>query len=540
MSINLNQSINPTKGFVEYVKDIKPYHTKILDVNIDYVYSDDINLTIRDSNRLTLSNSIPDVEILRNCGWGIEWDPIKTTADYPSVKVIKAYGDILINVVPTAGTTELVISYNPDGYVFQIGDPVTFSTTGTLPNLTVSTTISPGLVYYIMDVQPTTITISTSQTGLPLTFLNGGTGTLSIHPANIPYNCFDVEPEYTPSVTNPLNQSPEFTFIVSDITHHYMTFVNNYPIIDVQILNRIWAISGDQVSNYNILVDNIVYVRDNTGVGANVAYTVESVLFDGTNTLVTVVEPISIQAAANGTLGVSFNETSNPPWPIPKLSTATKYWPTPSWAIGTKVKVTSNNRLPYPLSSNTSYYYVPLQHLGIFALSRKRYPTSIFDLIDISSFGVGELKIQRTETFYPGASIKVDSSYQSRNDGMYYVQNTIDYGSFVRLVVTQKINRITPSNKQHDGIASIVSDGWDYPYLCPLIQADELYTEAFIHEHLWLSFDDSYTGLIGVNVVEEGNTVVVVSSPGYTILLTGYDTQLFGIGSLDENVDTLP
>ncbi len=528
MSTTNITSINPTEGFVSYTLDTKPYHTKILEVNVDYVYRDMVNVTIQDNIKWVMNFSTAYMELLRSCGWGIEWDPIRTTNDYPKIRILRAYGDVFINV--TIENDEVTIVYNNDEYQFTVGDPITFTTTEQFPKITQFTSISPGLVYYIVDIQDNVFKISYTLNGDPIVFLDGGSGTLSIKPANIPYNAFDVEHEL----------APEFEFVVSDTKQHRMSFVNNYDIIGIDALNRTWIISGDHVTTSEILPDNKIYIRDNTGRGANTDFTVDHVVLVDNDTHVIVKEHISVQASGDGRMGVTFNETTEPPFPVPLKPNSDKYWPTPSWAIGTKVRVWSNDRLPKPLTDGGEYYYVPMPTLGIFALSTKRFPKSISDLVEVSSFGIGILNIQRAETFYPGATIKVDSTYQSRNNGVYYVRDNLEYDDFVRLVVVQKVDRISPSYVQYDGIATIVSDGWDYPFYCPLIQSDDLYTEAFIQERLHLEFEHNYRDTVGVHVTEDDNTVVLASSPGYTILLTGYDTQFLDIGNVDENIENLP
>jgi hypothetical protein len=47
-SPQITSTINPTQGLIDYVGDVKPYHTKILDVLVEYVYTEQINTTIRE------------------------------------------------------------------------------------------------------------------------------------------------------------------------------------------------------------------------------------------------------------------------------------------------------------------------------------------------------------------------------------------------------------------------------------------------------------------------------------------------------------
>jgi hypothetical protein len=48
VSPRITSTINPTQGLVDYVGDVKPYHSKILDVLVEYVYTEQINTTIQE------------------------------------------------------------------------------------------------------------------------------------------------------------------------------------------------------------------------------------------------------------------------------------------------------------------------------------------------------------------------------------------------------------------------------------------------------------------------------------------------------------
>jgi hypothetical protein len=43
------RQLDPIQGLIDYVEDIKPYHTKIIEVMIEYVYDDKTNGTVRES-----------------------------------------------------------------------------------------------------------------------------------------------------------------------------------------------------------------------------------------------------------------------------------------------------------------------------------------------------------------------------------------------------------------------------------------------------------------------------------------------------------
>jgi hypothetical protein len=77
--------IDPTEGLVQYVKAIKPYHTKILDVLVEYVYAEDVNITITDALSWVMEFRRPDVDTVYSCGYSSVWDPVltPTTPDNP-------------------------------------------------------------------------------------------------------------------------------------------------------------------------------------------------------------------------------------------------------------------------------------------------------------------------------------------------------------------------------------------------------------------------------------------------------------------------
>ena len=46
---NSLSKVDAAEGFVEYTNTVKPYHSKILDVLIEYVYSEDIKVKVTES-----------------------------------------------------------------------------------------------------------------------------------------------------------------------------------------------------------------------------------------------------------------------------------------------------------------------------------------------------------------------------------------------------------------------------------------------------------------------------------------------------------
>ncbi len=631
--VSLNK-IDPTGGFISYVQDVKPYHTKILETSIEYVYQEDIAVTVVEGQNLTVSLTRPDPQVYTTCGFGTVWDSL-LVADYPVATIRQAIGNVLITTVPLVDPlqpTVLTIANDPLNYSLQVNDPITFQTTGSLPTTTLGS-ISPGLVYYVLSNTGTQITISTSLGGIPLAFTSVGTGTLSIHPEHLLYNSFLVE-QPTPV---------QFQCIASNIQANQFTFVKAYSVTNVNSATKEWTVLGQLIfpahqdisfsnirlgtdatgllnnnTNYYMTINidgvstlvsgpgnalqtvadivtaintaigtlgaavlmtvgtnsviritsatlgydstvsildgpgrammkavtyfngfapsvndtvvipsNYIYVRNNTGAGANTQYTIVSGTFTGTHTAITVLEAISAQAANNGIINIQDDITV-----------------VPSWVTGTAVQVSATT-LPHPLAASTKYYFVPTDASSIFNLSYKPQPTEFADIIDITDFGSGMINISRTELFYPGAVVAVSGTFDSINNGVYHINQVIPEDPYLRVYTQQKVSRYTPPGITTDGTMRLDDHaGYDYPTYCAIIQAPDLYTRAFVDERLSFEFVLTLTDRVSTTAYEDNAgspgitetlTYTSVSPFGYGISPVGFDTQFYDIGVLDED-----
>lgn len=66
---------DPVQGLVDYVLDVKPFHTKILEVWVEYIYNDPINATVRDELDWEIHL---DFERMTGCGYGWDTSPWDT------------------------------------------------------------------------------------------------------------------------------------------------------------------------------------------------------------------------------------------------------------------------------------------------------------------------------------------------------------------------------------------------------------------------------------------------------------------------------
>lgn len=523
---------DPTEGFTQYVQSIKPYHTKILEVLVEYIYTEHISVKVAERYNWNIALSNYNVEAISNCGFGVVWDSWVTTNDYHPVKIIQAVGNTPTGVeflVDPSAPTKITITHNPDGYIVSVGDPITFrvkDTTAVSPNTPFPNTplgpISPGLVYYVVSVQDNQFEVARpgsneSNSGV-LSFTSTGTGTFEIHRENLQYNTFLIE---CPPTT-------AYQCQATNIQANQFTFINAYNIIGVDHVTRQWTISG-LITQTMALPDGILFIHNNGGNGADGQYTIQSAVVVSGNTVITVLESISVLSQPNGTLGIA-DDTAL----------------IPNWVAGTKVKLsTTTGNLPAPLSTNEEYYFIQTNYPGIFNLSKKRYPLSDMDIINLTNFGVGIIDIRRAEPVYPGAVVNVSSTHLSRNDGIYYIDKVKQEGSNFRITTLQSVNHTTPPAMAVDGILMLdILSGYDTPMHCyNLEQADDLYTSAFVDERITFEFiinlNDEIKPILCENDSRSYGASLSVSIPNsYTLIPMGLDSQVFDVGVFDESIRT--
>lgn len=475
----VNNKVDPTQSFVDYVNHVKPFHTKILEVDVTLLCNDSVDVVLYEDFKNNITLLTPDRELIRTCGWGIEWDSIKTIEEYPTVNIKQSVGDVYINCSLSTTVSDITLN-NDTFYIPVIGDEIVFFSTGALPT-TVDGSIIPGVGYFITSVSSNLIQVSDEVNGNPIVFTDVGTGTISIMPMSLEYNSFLVNEE---TFNN-------YDFIVSSTKTNECTFVDSYNVTSFNSPSKQWTVAEDLVSNNKIVVGGELYIHGDTGYGVNKKYTINSFNLTNAHTVITVNETISSRTVGDGVLSIVVfdNITNNIPSPklgdysVDTLDDAKSYWPIPSWASGNKVRITNvGGDMPIPLSDIDEYFYIPTTRVGKFVLSKKRYPKKYEDIVDISTLGYGIFHIHRSENFYPGASIKVEGSFGA--DRVYYVRDVKKEGSDVRIGVIQKIAKSTPDNYTTDGTMKIVSTGWDYPDYCPLSQASELYVDGYVSETL--------------------------------------------------------
>lgn len=267
---------DPTEGFVQYTQSVKPYHTKILEILVEYVYHEDISVSMTEKWRWNMDLTRPNFDVLPMCGYGVIWDNWTTINDYSPVNIIQSVGDTPIEVVfyfDLSNPTHILVSNNPDGYVINVNDPVTFQTTGMLPT-TATGPMSPGLVYYVCSVDGSIIELSTTISSSPIVFVDGGTGTIKIHQENLKYNSFLVEQPVT----------PQFECTVSNPQANQLSFASSYNVVQVIRAIKTWIISGHVISAaYQLAVFSIAKIgTSSTGLLNNSTVYTAQITVDGT------------------------------------------------------------------------------------------------------------------------------------------------------------------------------------------------------------------------------------------------------------------
>lgn len=542
--------IDPTEGLVQYAKEVKPYHSKILDVLVEYIYSEKVAVSMRERWSWTMTFSRPKVDTIYTCGYGLVWDPYKTAESAPPVNIISSQSLMSIPLIvrSTADATALAIPLS--GYTISSGAQVTIHSTGTLPASIPQ--VRAGVSYRVTG-HNAQFTLTDPQTNQPISFLTNGTGLITIEPSDVHFNSFLVEPAF----------GPAYNVAVINKKANQLAFVDSYNVIAVNPPNKQWTIDGDirpQIPLAGVVYDNISlpflatpgncsFVFDGNQEsffppnstftvlsGANAgSYQVadtgsnrELTRYDGKQTIVPVVNSIpSPHSPGNARTGLSTvipvgsniyvnNNTGvggNGRYTVTQVTLVGSHTVLtvketvsmltanngvvnivvhpariPAWPSGLLTSYSSSDAYPPPLTSSSKFYYVPTKSPGIFNLATKRYPTELEDYVDITNANAGLITIRRAEVFNPGAYIKISGSYLSKNDGNYIVRSTVQEGDKVRVYVMEKVPFTTPQSLPFDGIMEFNFDSYDAPVYCPVSQCSDMHADTFIHEHIMFEY----------------------------------------------------
>lgn len=572
--------IDPTQGLVDYVSSIKPYHTKVLDVLVEYVYSESIVATVTDNFNWEINLHTPTRDIVRTCSYGTVWDMFTLETSNPSVNLVKAQSIDSFKVSTINGSD---LSISSVGTNLETGTRVTVSTSTNFP--TSNPQLKVGEIY-VVNGHNGSFYLTEESTNTVVHF-SGDYVEFSINPVDIKFNTFLVEPNYGPvysvAVTNTISNQLTFATsyqLVQAIPQQHQFIVNTkiqpqFAIINITYDN-ILETPLAQAGNCNFVISgnhaDLFQPNDTFNVisstGNNKTYTVSAsnsgrtlTRFDGKNTYIPVNENIPINVAdgfvqlpvtsllypglhititgdsgtgGNGSFTVSNVQIVNNQTVITvtenmslmTVGDGTVHIPSPLsdipiWPDGLQVRFVTTGIFPSPINQNDTYYFVLTSTPGVFNIAKKPYPTELSDYIDFTSVGTGPLYIQRAEIFHAGDSVTVRGSYLNKNDQTYTIRSSSVEGDYVRLYVMERVGCTTPLSQQYDGIVSFNFGGYDTPAYCPASSSPDMFADSYIHEHVSFEFS--------INLNDEIHSTVTSGQPtGYGVMPYGDLNQPYG------------
>lgn len=259
-------SSDPTKGLIEYFNEIKPYHTKLLEVAIRYTHEEVVKVRCGETLHITphLINRYWDPTTFRcNSGYDLDY----------------GYGYGIIWQGGYGGGLEEGGESRPPLFTdVEYDEP--YSDDG-----------------YDGNIQPYNTANNSPARPLNLPILEA----ISSDRTDYPAQTFLVE---TPT--------PEaYSIMLTNVESGTFGFVTPYDIINVIPLQRTWIIKGDAISDF--VKDTVFYVNANE----KIKYTVDTATLDTSgNTLVKTKETISLKTSTTGIAGILITNRALPWWPL--------------------------------------------------------------------------------------------------------------------------------------------------------------------------------------------------------------------------------
>lgn len=250
--------IDPTEGLVEYVQAIKPYHSKILDIFVEYIYAETASVRVTDKMVMEIGFTSPGEgePVMYACGYGIVWD---------------AYGGVATGDLPTA--------------TIVAADPVTST-------FTVSTPPAVQYNYAVTNLQANQMTL-VDGAGVPLT------------PDNIPYipSGAAVQVATTGTFPGPLTGTASYYLIPTASVGVFNLSTTRYPSQYSDYINLTSVGTGVQtVLRTEPFVPGDAIVVAGTPANDGEYFIDETVEPNGSNYTIGVVQAIPAAQGAGGTM----------------------------------------------------------------------------------------------------------------------------------------------------------------------------------------------------------------------------------------------
>lgn len=169
-------TLDPIQGLIDYVADIKPYHSKVFETSVEYVYTEYVNVNILDVNDLNIS--LLDVDNINTSVNENSSLAVPTNISEMFDFFITAPDPITISLLSTDITNNIVYFTGNITSSFQIGQLVVIDGSSSGNNGQ----------YKLLTVG---YNHTTSQTEITLNGLlgtNGTTGNVTLYPTDSTYN----------------------------------------------------------------------------------------------------------------------------------------------------------------------------------------------------------------------------------------------------------------------------------------------------------------------------------------------------------------
>lgn len=512
--------VDPTEGFVQYVQTVKPYHTKILEVLVEYVWTDQVNVSVCERHNWDMVFTRPQPNVVYDCNFGVIWD---TPYGYATTT-------FFINGVTTGlGGSWRVAGNHVALFSTMIGDP-----------FVVGKNVGGGSGYYIIG----SVALSGSDTVITIqSVLTPAQLTAGFQPSIIatatPHGIIYV---YNSNRINILDSSAFEEFKITAVT----------PALTLGT----WTIAGNHADRF--VPGTTFRVQSNTDLSTDTEYTIVSATNGLGTTTITVLEEIPTTYGFSGIVVdayqsylITFVE------PAPTLGT---------WTIdGGDFTSRFVAGYPFQVQNNSE----PLANIFYTTVSSSFFEgrTTIVVTETIpATVGMSGVIIDNknnsflvqgdlTETFFEGSYVAVENSING-NNGLYIGQASILEGANTRFWVKEPITKSKPDAAPYDGRMYLANQGYDVPPYCRLLQAPDLHADTFISERLTFNITMGGEDRVGMVVLEnqprgwgvspygspfgpqEGHPPTVPTT-GITLLPTGLEGQYFDMGGFDENLSTV-
>lgn len=237
-SIEYKNKLDPTYGLISYINEIKPYHSKIVDVVVEYQTSDQLIGYVEDRYNMEITNTNVPGEVTYTCGYGLSWDPFggQSASDIPKADIveIKKFPDNYIVVKFTNPPSINCVVSNLVSNQITFATPYTISGVGPaqqrwIVNGNLTSLLSEGSVIFVSNnqygngrytVRTTSFSSSTNKTTVyviePISIQATATGNFNIPLTDdqLPYwpEHLAIKLQSTNSLPNPIVSTTQYYF----------------------------------------------------------------------------------------------------------------------------------------------------------------------------------------------------------------------------------------------------------------------------------------------------------------------------------------